>query len=338
MKKDMEKSNAVRIVSDDENYIMNESPNNGVTIIPTCFIRCMLVSEGAKKVMSAILTYCYGGKKQAYPSHHCIGAITGLERNAISKYSKELKDKKFIAWEKRINSSNIYYLLPVSESPYIIASDIIWAVISDLQELGVYAPKKIKVAVSLFKKNHIEEFIKEVSLNMDWSYHLSKIKSVIIYYIKKGDKAMCPFEEYTSEEYAFEETQENGLNFKFNEWMAYFKRQYNLTNNNPLNAYKFTLEDRKHMKTLLTYMSPNILFKAIPLFLKADEYRGELRCLRIMQQQTVMQILAETVKGNFESVDDYLNLCRNKSLRRSPAAFEPDESTLLDEIRMKKGV
>ncbi len=103
----------------EENTIVieNEALRKGFTLIPNSILRDAGLSFGARLAYTLLLSYAWQ-EGSCFPGQDKIGSDLGVTRKAVNKYLKELKDKQYIAWQRRgMGKTNVYYILDRSKQP-----------------------------------------------------------------------------------------------------------------------------------------------------------------------------------------------------------------------------
>lgn len=122
---------------------------------------------------------------------------------------------------------------------------------------------------------------------------------------------------------------------KYNQrdWVNYFASQRQQLVPETLVPYSPTKEDYVHIKKLLTFMTPDQLGAAIPLYLRKNVDK-QYKYLRYMQMHRNVEELLETIKGGFNSIDEYLS---KKSFTTQPSTqTEPDPCSVNSVEEFKK--
>jgi biotin operon repressor len=91
--------------------ILNEALRHGFTQLPNYVLRDKQLSFGARLSYAVLLSYAWQ-EESCFPGQDRMARDLGVSRRMLSDYLKELKQRGYIAWERRgLNKTNIYYIL-----------------------------------------------------------------------------------------------------------------------------------------------------------------------------------------------------------------------------------
>jgi len=102
--------------------VLNEALKRGFTQIPRYILRDKRLSFGARLTYGELLSYAWQDDS-CFPGQERIAKNLGVTRKAVNSYLSELKQTKYIAWERRgLGKTNIYYILDFK--PLEIEADV----------------------------------------------------------------------------------------------------------------------------------------------------------------------------------------------------------------------
>jgi hypothetical protein len=91
--------------------VLNESLKHGFTQLPRYVLKDKRLSFGARLTYAVLLSYAWQ-EDSCFPGQERMAEDLGVTRKAINSYLSELKEKKYIDWQRRgLGKTNIYYIL-----------------------------------------------------------------------------------------------------------------------------------------------------------------------------------------------------------------------------------
>ncbi len=109
----------VEDASNEHNTIVVEDDllKQGLTQVPNALLRWPGVTHGAKLTYALLLSYAWQ-LGSCFPGQEQLAQDLSVERKAVIRYLKELKDKQIIRVERRgMGKTNVYYLPKLSDVP-----------------------------------------------------------------------------------------------------------------------------------------------------------------------------------------------------------------------------
>lgn len=102
--------------------VLNQALKHGFTQIPRYILRDKKLSFGARLTYAVLLSYAWQ-EDSCFPGQDKIAADLGVSRRMVTPYLNELRERKFISWERRgLGKTNIYYILDYQ--PLEIEADV----------------------------------------------------------------------------------------------------------------------------------------------------------------------------------------------------------------------
>jgi Helix-turn-helix domain len=102
--------------------VLNEAIKHGFAQIPRYILRDKRLSFGARLTYAVLLSYAWQ-EDSCFPGQNKIATDLGVSRRMISPYLNELREQKYIAWERRgLGKTNVYYILDYQ--PLEIEADV----------------------------------------------------------------------------------------------------------------------------------------------------------------------------------------------------------------------
>ena len=78
---------------------------------PGMFLMDKKLSFGARLTYAVLLSYAWQ-EDSCFPGQNRMAKDLGVSRQMINEYLNELRDKKYISWERRgLGKTNVYYIL-----------------------------------------------------------------------------------------------------------------------------------------------------------------------------------------------------------------------------------
>ena len=111
----------VEDVSSEHNTIVVEDDllKQGFTQVPNALLRLAGVTHGAKLTYALLLSYAWQ-LGSCFPGQEQLAQDLSVERKAVIRYLKELKDKQIIRVERRgMGKTNVCYLPKLSDVPFL---------------------------------------------------------------------------------------------------------------------------------------------------------------------------------------------------------------------------
>lgn len=97
--------------------VEDELLREGFTQVPNILLRKPDLTHGAKLAYALLLSYAWG-ERRCFPGQEQLSVDMGVERKAVIRYLKELKDKQIIRVERRgMGKTNVYYLPRLTDVP-----------------------------------------------------------------------------------------------------------------------------------------------------------------------------------------------------------------------------
>ena len=110
---------------------------DGFTQVPNILLRTTKLTHGAKLAYALLLSYAWG-RDRCFPGQERLGADLGVERKAVIRYLKELKDKGVIRVERRgLGRTNLYILPKLADVPILGHQDVPSTTLPDDPPMGL---------------------------------------------------------------------------------------------------------------------------------------------------------------------------------------------------------
>ena len=91
--------------------VLNKALKHGFTQIPRYILRDKRLSFGARLTYAVLLSYAWQ-EESCFPGQDRIARDLGVSRQMVTSYLNELKEHRYIDWERRgLGKTNIYYIL-----------------------------------------------------------------------------------------------------------------------------------------------------------------------------------------------------------------------------------
>ncbi len=128
---------------------------HGFTMVPNIILKAADLTHGAKLCYAMLLSYAWQGDK-CFPGQETLGSDLGVERKAVIRYLKELKDKGLVRVTRRgMGKTNVYVIARLSDVPFLGHLDVPSVVPLDVPEIG---HKEYPVKEDPKKKMQISNF------------------------------------------------------------------------------------------------------------------------------------------------------------------------------------
>jgi hypothetical protein len=102
--------------------VLNEALKHGFAQIPRFILKDKRLTLGARLTYAVLLSYAWQ-EGSCFPGQDRMGKDLGVTRKAINSYLVELKERKYISWQRRgLGKTNIYYILDYK--PIDIEADV----------------------------------------------------------------------------------------------------------------------------------------------------------------------------------------------------------------------
>ena len=102
--------------------VLNEALKHGFAQIPRYVLCDRKLSFGARMTYSVLLSYAWQ-EGSCFPGQEKIASNLGVTRQMVNTYLNELRQHKYIDWERRgLGKTNIYYILDYQ--PLKIEADV----------------------------------------------------------------------------------------------------------------------------------------------------------------------------------------------------------------------
>lgn len=102
--------------------VLNEALKHGFAQIPRFILKDKRLTLGARLTYAILLSYAWQ-EGSCFPGQDRMGKDLGVTRKAINSYLVELRERKYISWERRgLGKTNIYYILDYK--PVDIEADV----------------------------------------------------------------------------------------------------------------------------------------------------------------------------------------------------------------------
>lgn len=112
-------------------FVQSYGSNRGFTQLQTKLGRNLFISHTAKFLYWHLYAYAYG-RDFSYPSYQRLQLETGISKDCITKYVKELEDLGLISVRRKVTRNNVYYFPELREVPVIYHSEIIYMIRDEL--------------------------------------------------------------------------------------------------------------------------------------------------------------------------------------------------------------
>ncbi len=97
--------------------VEDEVLSEGFTQVPNILLKRVDLSHGAKIAYAMLLSYAWG-KDRCFPGQDVLARDMGVERKAVIRYLKELKDKGIVTVQRRgMGKTNVYTLPRLRDVP-----------------------------------------------------------------------------------------------------------------------------------------------------------------------------------------------------------------------------
>lgn len=100
--------------------VLNEALKRGFTQLPNYVLRDKDLSFGARLAYAVLLSYAWQ-EDSCFPGQDRMAKDLGCSRQMVSSYLQELKNAKYIDWQRRgLGKTNVYYILdykPIKNTP-----------------------------------------------------------------------------------------------------------------------------------------------------------------------------------------------------------------------------
>ncbi len=147
-------------MTDDEDgrspiIVEEDGLRHGFTMVPNVILKAPGLSHGAKLCYAMLLSYAWQGDK-CFPGQETLSSDLGVERKAVIRYLKELKDKGLVRVTRRgMGKTNVYVIARLSDVPFLGHLDVPLVVLPDVPESG---HKEYPVKEDPKKKKQISNF------------------------------------------------------------------------------------------------------------------------------------------------------------------------------------
>ncbi|HYE68072.1 MAG TPA: helix-turn-helix domain-containing protein [Anaerovoracaceae bacterium] len=102
--------------------VLNNSLKHGFTQLPNYVLRDKKLSFGARLTYAVLLSYAWQ-EESCFPGQVKMSADLGVSRQMMTNYLNELRNAKYIKWERRgLGKTNIYTILDYQ--PLSIDADV----------------------------------------------------------------------------------------------------------------------------------------------------------------------------------------------------------------------
>lgn len=102
--------------------VLNESLKHGFIQLPRYVLKDSKLSMGARLTYAVLLSYAWQ-EDSCFPGQDKIASDLGVSRQMINNYLNELKEFKYVSWERRgLGKTNVYYILDYQ--PLKIEADV----------------------------------------------------------------------------------------------------------------------------------------------------------------------------------------------------------------------
>ncbi len=128
-------------MTDDEDgrspiIVEEDGLRHGFTMVPNVILKAPGLSHGAKLCYAMLLSYAWQGDK-CFPGQETLSSDLGVERKAVIRYLKELKDKGLVRVTRRgMGKTNVYVIARLSDVPFLGHLDVPLVVPHDVPEMG----------------------------------------------------------------------------------------------------------------------------------------------------------------------------------------------------------
>lgn len=99
--------------------VLNDALKHGFTQLPNYVLKDKKLSFGARLAYAVLLSYAWQ-ENSCFPGQDKMAVDLGITRRMVIRYLKELKDRRYVDWQRRgLNKTNIYYILdykPLTEA------------------------------------------------------------------------------------------------------------------------------------------------------------------------------------------------------------------------------
>jgi len=102
--------------------VLNQALKHGFAQLPIYILKDKRLSFGARLTYAILLSYAWQ-EDSCFPGQERMAKDLGVTRKAVNAYLIELKETKYIVWERRgLGKTNIYYILDFK--PLDIEADV----------------------------------------------------------------------------------------------------------------------------------------------------------------------------------------------------------------------
>ena len=102
--------------------VLNQALKKGFAQIPRYILCDHRISFGARLTYAVLLSYAWQ-EESCFPGQSRMAADLGVTRKAVNNYLVELREFRYISWERRgLGKTNIYYILDYK--PIEIEADV----------------------------------------------------------------------------------------------------------------------------------------------------------------------------------------------------------------------
>ena len=102
--------------------VLNQALKHGFTQIPRYILSDHKLTFGARLTYAVLLSYAWQ-EGSCFPGQEKMASHLGVTRQMVNTYLNELRDHKYIDWERRgLGKTNIYYILDYQ--PLRIEADV----------------------------------------------------------------------------------------------------------------------------------------------------------------------------------------------------------------------
>jgi hypothetical protein len=114
--------------------VLNQALKHGFAQLPRYVLKDKRLSFGARLTYAVLLSYAWQ-EDSCFPGQDRMAEDLGVTRKAVNAYLVELRQNKYIAWERRgLGKTNIYYILDYQ--PLEIEADVTTRLHPDVTHKG----------------------------------------------------------------------------------------------------------------------------------------------------------------------------------------------------------
>jgi hypothetical protein len=146
----------------DEKYSMQNEfskENSGYILIANALTRCLFLNSSAKFIYTLLATYCYGDKRDCYPTMEELAFLSDRTEKWVGEYISVLEKAELLTVRKTKYGNNLYIFNEIHKSKVILHSEAVHLAMYRLKAEGI----PLEDQFDTFDKYKNSELCKEMS-------------------------------------------------------------------------------------------------------------------------------------------------------------------------------